>query len=171
MRRPGAPNSQAITEARGALEAIALGCAVFQPSVRVATAGDRVYIDLGETDWSAVEIDGRGWRLISEPPVKFLRPAGLRPLPTPQAGGDLAALRDFVNVATEDDFKLVLGWLVAAFSPGGPYPVLVVNGEQGSAKTTLCRLLRRIVDPNLAEVRSATRDERDCSSAPWTHCG
>jgi 5S rRNA maturation endonuclease (ribonuclease M5) len=160
-QRPGAPSSQAITEALSALEAIALGGAVFQASVRVATAADRVYVDLGGTDWSAVEIDGRGWKVVSKPPVKFLRPAGLRPLPTPQAGGDLVALRDFVNVATEDDFKLILGWLLAAFSPGGPYPVLVVNGEQGSAKTTLCRVLRRLIDPNQAEVRPAPRDERD----------
>ena len=51
---------------------------------------------------------------------------------------------------TEDDLKLVLGWLVMAFNPRGPYPILVLNGEQGSAKSTAARLLRSILD--LADV-------------------
>jgi putative DNA primase/helicase len=45
--------------------------------------------------------------------------------------------------------------------PTGPYPVLIVNGEQGAGKTVLCRLARRLIDPNGAELRNDTRDERD----------
>ena len=40
-------------------------------------------------------------------------------------------------------------------------PVLVVQGEQGSAKSTLCRLTRSLIDPNRAPLRSAPRSEQD----------
>ena len=36
-----------------------------------------------------------------------------------------------------------------------------MNGEQGSAKSTLCRLLKLIIDPNSAPLRAAPRELRD----------
>jgi hypothetical protein len=38
---------------------------------------------------------------------------------------------------------------------------LALSGEQGSAKTALTKMLRALVDPNLAPVRAAPREERD----------
>src|SRR5262249_62084935 len=49
----------------------------------------------------------------------------------------------------------------AALRPGRPFPVLVVNGEQGSAKSTLCRMARALIDPNEAALRRPPRDDRD----------
>ena len=119
------------------------------------------YVDLADDDWRAIEITPRGWSVASCPPVRFVRPRGLRPLPAPRAGGTLGDLERFLNVRTEGDLKLVLGWLVMAFNPRGPYPILVLNGEQGSAKSTAARLLRSIVDPSQAPLRSPPREERD----------
>ena len=62
---------------------------------------------------------------------------------------------------SDDDFILLVAWLVGAFRPEGPYPILRVNGEQGSAKSTLCRILRELIDPNEALVRSAPNGERE----------
>jgi len=159
--RPGAAGSQPLSEALNALEALAMDGLELEPRVRISGAGDKVYVDLGQPNWEAVEISSSGWQIITDPPVKFIRPNGFRQLPTPRFDGDVGRLRRFVNVRNSGDFILVLAWLVRALCPVGPYPVLVVNGEQGSAKTTLCRLLRRLTDPNLAEVRPAPRDERD----------
>jgi hypothetical protein len=69
--------------------------------------------------------------------------------------------RQFLNVANDDDWYLVVFWLLAALRPSGPYPVLVLHGEQGSAKSTLTRALRRLVDPNKAPLRSEPKDARD----------
>jgi hypothetical protein len=60
-----------------------------------------------------------------------------------------------------NDFVLVVAWLLAAFRPGGPYPLLAISGEQGSAKTVLSKLLRAPVDPNVAPVRALPREERE----------
>ena len=43
----------------------------------------------------------------------------------------------------------------------GPYPLLAISGEQGSAKTVLSKLLRALVDPNVAPVRALPREERE----------
>src|SRR5262249_9788834 len=42
-----------------------------------------------------------------------------------------------------------------------PFPILVLHGEQGSAKSTTARVLRSCVDPNVAALRSAPRDDQD----------
>jgi len=52
-------------------------------------------------------------------------------------------------------------WLGATLRPRGPYPVLAISGEQGSTKTVLSKLLRALIDPNVAPVRALVREERD----------
>ena len=158
---PGSAGSQAVVDALNALEAKATTGPEFKPGVRIVAQTDCVFLDLGNSSWEAVRIDAIGWQVVQESAVKFIRPSGLRPLPTPTTGGNLERLRRFVNLHDDKDFVLVESWLVGCFSPRGPYPILVVNGEQGSAKTTTCRLLRRLVDPNQAEVRSSPRTEQD----------
>jgi len=83
------------------------------------------------------------------------------PLPVPQQGGSIEALASFLNLASRDDFVLVVAWLSAALRPGGPYPLLALSGEQGSAKTVLSKVLKALIDPNAAPVRSLSREERE----------
>jgi hypothetical protein len=70
-------------------------------------------------------------------------------------------LRGFVNVASDDDFKLIVSWLVAALHPGIPFPILIINGPQGAGKSMLCKMLRSLIDPDIALVCSPPRNERD----------
>ena len=122
---------------------------------------DRVYLDLGDAQWRAVEITRDGWQVITNPPVRFRRPRGLLPLTEPERGESLSDLRPFVNVATDADFLLMASWLLAALRGRGPYPILVFMAEQGSAKTTNTRVLRRLGDPNDADVRRPPRNTED----------
>src|SRR5499433_4542853 len=52
-------------------------------------------------------------------------------------------------------------WLLATLRSRGPYPVLAISGEQGSAKTVICKLLKALIDPNAAPVRALAREERE----------
>src|SRR5712672_220862 len=83
------------------------------------------------------------------------------PLPMPRRGGSIGALASFFNLPNRNDFVLVVAWLLAALRADGPYPLLAVSGEQGSAKTVLCKMLRALIDPNVAPVRSLARDDRE----------
>jgi hypothetical protein len=129
--------------------------------VRVGEADGVIYVDLANDRWEAVEVTPAGWRVVVNPPVKFQRTRGMLPLPLPIRGGAIGELRPFVNVATNNDLILLLSWQVAAFRPQGPYPVLILEGEQGSAKSTTQRVMRALIDPNTAPLRAEPRDTRD----------
>jgi len=131
--------------------------------VRIQSDCGKIYLDLANDDWQVVEISADGWRIIESRvcPVRFRRPHGMLALPKPEPGGKISHLRPFLNVSGDDGFVLTLGWLIGALHPFGPYPLLIFHGEQGSAKTTSARLLRALVDPNLAPVRSEPREPRD----------
>src|SRR5436190_5870438 len=128
---------------------------------RIAEHADHIYLDLADERWRAVDIGPDGWRVIGCPPVRFCRPTGMLPLPVPKQGGSIEALNSFLNLASRDDFVLVIAWLLGALRCGGPYPLLAISGEQGSAKTVLSKLLKALIDPSTAPVRSLSREERE----------
>ncbi len=143
---------------------------------RLAEHNGTIYLDLCNERWEAVEITTTGWEVVSTPPVKFRRSNGMLPLPYPERGGSMNELRPFVNVPPDMngtpavDWVLLVAWLLASLRPRGPYPVLELNGEQGSAKSTLARVLRSLVDPSSALLRTMPRNERDLmisAEAEW----
>lgn len=157
-----APPSEALQAVINSIEARALKCGPELPvHVRVGGHEGAIYIDLGDPLWHAIEVDARGWRIIGTPPIRFRRSAGVKPLPLPQPGGSIEQLRSYLNVQNESDFVLIVSWALAVLRDKGPYPVLVVTGEQGSSKSTFSELVRSMLDPNTAPLRSLPREERD----------
>ncbi len=160
--RQGAPNSQALQEAIATFESRAsFDGPEISVSVRLAESDGKIYLDLGNKDWNAVEIDADGWRVVTNPPVKFHRAKGIKPLPDPVRGGSIEELRQFTNLSNEHEWKLLVGWLIGTLRTTGPYPVLVLNGEQGCAKSTTAKVARELTDPNIAGLRSEPKDVRD----------
>ncbi len=156
------PSAAAIRSALDLLEARAqFDASERAVSIRVAEHAGRLYLDLADEHWRAVEIGADGWRVLGCPPVRFRRTPGMLPLPVSERGGSIEALRSFLNLSSQNDFVLVVAWLLAALRSGGPYPLLAISGEQGSAKTVLSKLLRALVDPNAAPVRALPREERE----------
>jgi hypothetical protein len=133
--------------------------------LRVAEHGGGIYVDLGDDTGACVEVLPDGWRVLGEPPVPFRRPDAMRPLPRPERGGTIEDLRPFFNAADDDALHLFVAWLVAAFRPNLPFPVLALHGEQGTAKSTAARVARALVDPNASPVRSVPRAEDDLAVA------
>lgn len=128
--------------------------------VRIAEHEGRIYLDLCDQDWQAVEISSEGWQVVDEPPVRFRRSRGMETLPVPVQGGSVEELRSFLNV-DDDAWKLILAWVVAALRPRGPFPILALVAEQGSGKSTVGRMLRALIDPNTAPLRVEPKDPRD----------
>jgi hypothetical protein len=160
----GAPSTQAVTEAIQVLTAKA----IFEgPQLRVATRvaffEDDILIDLGDPQRRVVRITRHSWSVVpnAQVPVRFVRRQGLLPLPVPCAGGSMDLLRPFVNLADEESWILFVGWLVHALYPRGPFGVLIISGEQGSAKSTLARVAQRLVDPNKGGLRRPPKSEQD----------
>jgi hypothetical protein len=129
--------------------------------VRIAEHDGHIFLDLADEHWRAVEIGPDGWRVNNCPPMRFRRPAGMLPLPVPERGGSIEDLLPFLNLSSRDDFVLVVAWLLAMLRPSGPYPLLAISGEHGSAKTVLSKMLKALIDPNVAPVRALPREERE----------
>lgn len=159
------PGGQALQDAIATLDAALLHGSVHPVFVRMGEYEGRFYIDLGTPERSAVEIDAEGWRIIAKPPVRFRRPKGLLPLPAPQRGKDIQELRRYLNTPEETEWRFLVAWLLAALRPKGPYPIAVLQGEQGCAKSTTARMMRALIDPNATPLRSTPRNEQDLAIA------
>jgi hypothetical protein len=85
----------------------------------------------------------------------------MAPLPHPEPGGTIEELRALVNIGSEDDWRLLASFVVNTFRPRGPYPVLVLHGPQGAAKSTVTKMVRALIDPNHAPIRKVPQSERD----------
>jgi putative DNA primase/helicase len=132
-----------------------------QTFTRVGHANGCMYLDLGDPTWRAVENGPSGTQVVTNPPLKFLRSPSMRSLPVPEHGYELNELRRFVNVKTDDDFVLVVAWIIAALRHRGPFPILAINGEAGAGKSLFTRIVRSLVDPSAAPIRAVPRDDRD----------
>ena len=154
-----AVSAQARADAKNLLAFEARKC-VEDVFVRVGYSGDKVYIDLGSPEGDAIEVDASGWRIVPIPPVHFRRPETMLPLPLPSVCNDPLLLRQYLNIE-DADWPLLAAWVVAALHPRGPYPVLAFLSRAGSGKSTQLRVLKRIIDPSAAELRSQPGDVRD----------
>lgn len=131
--------------------------------IRVALHGDAIYIDLCNQAGEQVKITSLGVEIISsaQSPVNFIKTPRLKELPRPVNGGSLDRLLNYIHLESWDDYVLVTAWLVMVFNPNGPYPILVVQGEQGSGKTICCKFLRDLTDPAFPSIESFPRSERN----------
>lgn len=151
----------AIDEAIDYLDLSALKGPQYDAHIRAAEYEGCIYIDLVDDRWRAVEITDQDWSVIDNPPVRFVRSRGMQPIPEPERGGLLDDLRPFVNVQDDDNFMLLIGIIISALRGSGPYPIGIINGEQGSAKSTLVRIIRSLIDPNKASTRASPKNEED----------
>jgi len=158
------PGGQAMQDALNVIAGLAIHDGPEMPvAVRIAGHEGNLYLDLADDEWRVVEITKSGWEIIEGKrcPVRFVRKRGMLALPAPQRGGSVDELRPLINVQDEDSWTLLVSFLVAALFSVGPYPVLIVLGEHGTAKSMLCRLLRLLIDANKAPLRRPPRHERD----------
>lgn len=158
------PGSDAIRTAVDTLEARALLAAgpeaVREVYIRSAGAEGKVWLDLADQEGRAVAVGPDGWTVTRTPPVAFRRTQDAKPLPVPLREGSWEPLRDLVNLSDEG-FILFVGWLVAALGPLAGYPVLIAEGVQGSAKSSLARTARALIDPAGLDVQRPPDQERD----------
>ncbi|MFF3977749.1 ATP-binding protein [Streptomyces sp. NPDC001828] len=152
------PSQSALADAMTVLEGVAALADPRTPQLRVARHAERIIIDLGTSDGRCVAVDENGWQRLPASPVVFRRSGAMKPLPAPISNGDgLAALRTLLNT-TDEGFQLLAAWLVAAFIPDLPHPILAFRGEQGTGKSKGAAMVIGIIDPSGAPKRTAPRD-------------
>jgi hypothetical protein len=133
-------------------------CEVF---TRIAKTEAGYWLDLCNDAWQCVQVTATGWAVFASAGAPlFTRSASMRSLPVPERGGTLDALWSLVNIP-EADRLMLLAWLLECLRPDTPHVVLELVGEQGSAKSSTQRALRRLIDPNQADLRAAPKSVED----------
>jgi hypothetical protein len=157
-----APTEQSLKVAlatlRGQAQFEGDACEVF---TRIAKTETGYWLDLCNDAWQCVQVTATGWAVVAGAGAPlFTRSASMRPLPVPERGGTLDALWPLVNIP-EADRLMVLAWMLECLRPDTPHVVLELVGEQGSAKSSTQRALRRLIDPNQADLRAAPKSVED----------
>jgi len=155
------PSAQPFQDCLGVLESKGMfEGGVYPVFTRIAGHEDNIYIDLGNDKCEAIEITPTGWNVVQKYPVRFRRARGMGSLPYP-VKGDINLLKKYINLANDDDFKMIVAWLIGAMRPKGPYPDLVFTGEAGAAKSTTSEILKKTLDPASSPLRALPENARD----------
>jgi energy-coupling factor transporter ATP-binding protein EcfA2 len=124
-------------------------------SNRVEQYNGNLYYDLSNQKGEFVEITKNGWRIIDEHDnVIFLRQQHMKPQFYPISEGDplenVKRIFKYINVKDEADQLLILMFLFTFFS-AEEHVILFLDGEGGSGKSTVARVLKSILDPSILE--------------------
>jgi len=151
------PSGTTVADALTALQGEAYAAEPEPVYLRVAEHDGGIVIDIGDSTGRAVVVGKCGWQVVDRSPVLFRRTAATGALPVPERGGSLEELKALLNV-TDETWPLVVGWLIAAFVPNMPHPILMLGGQQGTGKSSGARKMVGVIDPSPAAVRSQPRD-------------
>ena len=138
--------------------------------LRAAWHSGRVILDLGGPKHgpkaSCIVAGPAGWEVASRAPVIFRRSGTMLPMPKPVRGEtrDSRLLRDLLN-CDEPTYRLVVGYILAAWIERIAHPILAFSGEQGSAKSMAAAIITGLISPDSVPLRSVVKDEEQ-----WAVC-
>jgi hypothetical protein len=119
-----------------------------------------IYYDLTNSKWEVVKITPNGWS-IEKCPVLFRRYSNqlMQQYPSVQYPSDIFdQFLKLLNVKDGDNKLLLKCYIVSLFIPEIPKPILMLHGEQGSAKSTLLELVKMLADPSIIRTLSFSKN-------------
>jgi len=133
-----------------------------------------IEVNLGRLDGKILRITGSGYEL-DYPKLKFLRPKNLLPIsfdPAVMVDKDtytkeivLDLFSKLFHLQSEEDFALLLAWMIKTFYPIGEYPILAILGEKEAVgKTTISKFIANLLDPTPSPLKTFPRSRDDLYS-------
>ncbi|MGW6939876.1 ATP-binding protein [Streptomyces xanthophaeus] len=166
-------SQSALADAMMVLEGVAEKDDPAPVDLRVGGGPNGIVVDLGSADGRAVTVSAGGWHIVDRSPILFRRSGAMAPMPAPVLDGDgLAKLHALLNMDAPTFHQLV-GWLIAAWIPYIPHPVITFKGEQGTGKSKTAQMVVNLIDPSPASKRSQPRDVKAWSAQAfnsWALC-
>lgn len=122
-----------------------------------------IYYDLADPNWQCIKITQQGWNIIQDSPVLFIR-FNQRP----QLESDRKYLQDIFDkfldlmyISDRGHRLLTKVWIVSLLIPGFPHPINITFGEKGGSKSTFCRFVKRLVDPDKIELLTIPKNKSE----------
>ncbi|MGE0389502.1 MAG: hypothetical protein AB7P13_05150 [Candidatus Nitrosocosmicus sp.] len=141
----------------------------------------KILYDLSTDTGEVIEITEVGWKIIHLDTPIFRKSNTALPQVVPNQSYNVENFDKSVRfwnrleynsifrAVPEEEFKLFMIYLVYCFIPQLPKPILLLRGdgedqdegEGGSGKSTLIRLVKQIVDPSSSELSSIPKETKD----------
>lgn len=118
---------------------------ILEWNLRIVEHEKALYVDLGTPKWDCIKVSGGDWEIVPASPVPFLRGSGIQPFYFPQRGGSVDLLRKYINYGSEEQFKLIVAFMVCALDKKKEYPILSITGVSRSGKTTLTNIINSLI--------------------------
>ena len=125
---------------------------------------DEIYYDLSDEKRRCIKITkGIGWKIINNQiEVLFKRYGHQAPQVEPSHDYDSKIFDKFIdslNIKNEKHKLLVKIWIISLLIPGISHPILLPYGEKGSAKSTLQKKIKTLIDPSPLDLFSIYNDK------------
>ena len=117
------------------------------------------YYDLTNKNWEFIQITPEGWYKVTNRII--FRRYNSKPQvdPATEYPPDIFdQFIDLLNIQGDENRLLLKCYIISLFIPDIPKVVLILHGEQGSAKTTLEELIKMLVDPGKSKTLTFQRD-------------
>lgn len=108
-------------------------------------------VDLNDMKGNIVIINPNSVEVVRNKNVNFYRPHGMLELPIPNVIEKNEFMKKFsriINTASDSDKYLILAALINyMLRDSESFPILVIEGQQGTGKTSFCKNIRTLYDP------------------------
>ncbi len=132
---------------------------------RIARIRDGIELALYDSADRRVRVTANGYVVVDrDSGTIFQQRTTALPLPLPSDTPALHRFREYLNVSYENVlliFAYITYTLCSPKCKGSKYVVLVVQGDQGTGKSLLCRLLLWIIDPSALELQAFPSNSKD----------
>lgn len=128
--------------------------------LRCAKDDSGYYLDLANPQWAIVHVEPGRWTGKGHCDAMFYRNDSTQQLPLPRHNGTIDPLWECVNIPEKDQL-LVVAFLIDSLRPDTHHPLLVFDGEQGSAKSTTQQRLKELIDPSAMLLRTEPNKPQD----------
>ena len=128
-------------------------------NLRVGSFDNKWYYDLTNQKWEFIENSLLIVELTNNL-IIFRRFSQLAQVyPSSQYSPDIFdRFIDLFNIKGDENCLLLKCYIISMFIPGVPKVILMLHGEQGSAKTTLEELIKMLMDPSVVKTFAFPKD-------------
>lgn len=132
-------------------------------NIRVGLDKNTYYYDLGNEKGNYVQITSKGFDIVDNAPIYFMNSdASLgQCLPICNIDITIMQLKKYINIKSMSDFYLLVVHIISCFIPEIPHHILILLGNQGSAKSTTSRIIKKLVDPSKIDISAIPKNKED----------